>query len=338
MFNERLTIALDYFDKRTYNLIQSQTAGWPNTMGLSAPLLNLGEVKNRGLELTANWSDAPTKDFSYFVSANLTYLKNWVSDIGVTNPDGSKAVWANKGSKFRSIPYMMQTAEGTPVGSFYLIKTDGIFQSDAEATAYTHNGQMIQPNAKAGDLKFVDLNGDGKIDNNDRQYMGNAMPDLTYAMTLGISYKKFTLSMMLQGVQGAQALHVAKVMTMSDLEGNFNRDSRILYAWSPEKRDSNIPRLSKNDPNQNFTMPSDWYLEDASYLRIKNVTLSYDLTDAIRHWSHLEERKSSLSVYLSGENLLTLTKYTGMDPETGGWDAMNYPVTRVLSFGVKMTY
>lgn len=338
MFKERLSISMDYFDKRTFNLIQRQTLGWPNTIGLSAPLINEGEVRNRGFEMSFNWAEQATPDFSYFISGNFTYIKNWVSNIGVENADGSKGVWAVESSNFRSIPYMIQTAEGEPLGSFYLIKTDGIFQSDAEAAAYTYNGERIQPNAKAGDLKFVDFNGDGVIDTNDRQYMGNHMPDFTYALTLGGAYKGLSLSMMLQGVQGAQALHVAKFVTLSDVEGSFNRDSRILDAWSPSNTGSMIPRLSKNDPNNNFSTPSDWYLEDASYLRIKNITLSYDLTNAIRNWSHLADRKSTMSVFLSGENLFTFTKYTGMDPETGGWDAMNYPVSRVFSLGVKLTY
>lgn len=338
MFRERLSVSMDYFDKRTFNLIQKQTLGWPQTIGLSAPFINEGEVKNRGFELSFNWADTPKKDFSYFINGNFAYIKNWVSNIGVKNSDGSKGVWAVENSTFRDIPYMIQTAEGQPLGSFFLIKTDGIFQSDAEAAAYTHNGKRIQPNAQAGDLKFVDFNGDGKIDTNDRQYMGNHMPDFTYALTLGAAYKKFSLSMMLQGVQGAQALHVAKFITHSDLIGNFNRDSRILDAWTPENTGTNIPRLAKNDPNKNFAQATDWYLEDASYLRIKNITLSYDLTDAIRNLDHLANRKSTMSLFLSGENLFTFTKYTGMDPETGGWDALNYPVSRVFTFGVKLTY
>lgn len=120
-------------------------------------------------------------------------------------------------------------------------------------------------------------------------------------------------------------MNVAKFMTLSDVEGNFNRDSRILDAWSETNRDSDIPRLSKNDPNGNFSTPSDWYLENASYLRLKNVTVSYDLTNLIRKSAHLNSRNSRLSVYVSGENLCTITNYTGIDPECGGWDAMKYP-------------
>ena len=106
-------------------------------------------------------------------------------------------------------------------------------------------------------------------------------------------------------------------MLLSDVEGNFNRSSEILNAWSPTNTGSDIPRLSKNDPNGNFTTASDWYLENASYLRLKNVTLSYDLSDVFRKWSHLNDRNSRLSVYFSGENLATITGYSGMDPECG---------------------
>lgn len=336
MFKERLSIQLDYFDKRTFNLIQTQTMDWPSTIGVDAMLVNQGEVRNRGFEAQVSWNDQVNKNFSYFLSANFSYLKNWVSDIGVKDEDGNPGVWTGDGS-FRNLPYMYQTAEGEPLNSYYLIRTDGIFQS--EAAAYVDkNGNRIQPEAKAGDLKFVDFNGDGTIDDLDRQYCGSATPKTTFALTGGFTYKKLSVSAMFQGVGGAQALNVAKYMTLSDVEGNFNRDSEILNAWSPTNTSSDIPRLSKNDPNGNFSTPSDWYLEDASYLRLKNLTVSYDLTDILRKISHLKERNSRMSVYFSGENLFTITSYSGIDPECGGYDAMKYPVSRVLSVGFKLTY
>lgn len=196
----------------------------------------------------------------------------------------------------------------------------------------------LQPDARPGDLKFVDTNNDGKLTDADRQYMGSATPKTTFAFTLGLTWKKLSFSAMFQGVGGAKALYVGKQMLLSDVEGNFNRSKEILNAWSPTNTGSDIPILSKNDPNNNFSRASDWYMEDASYLRLKNVTLSYDLTDAFRRWSHLNERNSRLSVYFSGENLATFTGYSGMDPECGGWDALRYPVSRVLSVGVKLTY
>lgn len=338
MFNNRLSLSMDYFDKRTFNLIQPQPMNWPSTMGLDAMLVNLGEVRNRGFELSIGWNDRINKNFSYFVTGNFSYLKNWVSDIGVKNEDGTPGVWTDDKS-FRSVKDIYQTTEGEPLNSFHLIQTAGIFQSDEEAAAYVDkNGKRIQPDAKKGDLKFVDYDGDGTIGFGDRQYMGSATPKTTFAWTLGFTWKKLSFSAMFQGVGGAQAMNVSKYMLLSDVEGNFNRSREILNAWSPDNRGSNIPILSKNDNNGNFSTASDWYLEDASYLRLKNVTLSYDLSDVFCKWSHLNDRNSRLSVFLSGENLATITRYSGMDPECGGWDALKYPVSRVFSLGVKLTY
>ena len=143
---------------------------------------------------------------------------------------------------------------------------------------------------------------------------------------------------MLQGVEGAQAAYMAKYTLYSDSDGNFNRGADILNAWTEDNTHTNIPRLTRTDTNKNFTTPSTYYLEDASYLRIKNVTLSYDITNALRKVRHFGERNSSLMVYFSGENLVTFTPYSGMDPECSGWDALKYPVNRVLSFGLKLTY
>lgn len=338
MFNDRLAMQFDWYEKRTFDLIQTQSMNWPSSIGLDAMLVNQGEVRNRGFEASINWNDRINKDWSYFVSGNFSWLKNWVSDIGVKDAEGNKGVWTGDGS-FRIIPYCYQDAEGQPLGSFYLIKSAGIFQSDAEAAAYVDkDGNRIQPNAKAGDLKFIDKNGDGKITDDDRQYCGSATPKYTFSLSGGFTWKDLSFSAMLQGVAGAKAMNVAKCMTLSDVEGNFNRDSRILDAWSETNRGSDIPRLSKNDPNGNFSTASDWYLENASYLRLKNVTVSYDLTNLLRKCAHLNSRSSRLSVYVSGENLFTITDYTGIDPECGGWDAMKYPVARTFSFGVKLTY
>ncbi len=338
MFNNRLSLAIDYFDKRTFNLIQGQTMGWPTTIGISAMKVNQGEIKNRGVEVQASWNHKVNNDWSYFVSGNFSYLKNWVADIGKKNPDGTPGVWTGGGG-FRDIPWIYQTAQGEPLNSFYLIETDGIFQSDAEAAAYVDkDGNRIQPDAQAGDLKFVDYNGDGKISDADRQYMGNAMPSTTFALSAGFTWKNLSVSAMFQGVGGAQAMYVAKQMTLSDVDGNFNRSKEILNAWSPTNTSSNIPRLSKVDNNENFSTPSDWYLEDASYLRLKNVQISYDLTSVLRKAAHFANRNSSLLIYASGENLFTLTKYSGMDPEVGGYDTLKYPVSRVISLGIKLTY
>ncbi len=339
MFSDRLSASVDYFDKRTYNLIQQQTMNWPSSMGLSAPLVNQGEIRNRGVEFSATWSDSFSKDFSYFISGNFAYIRNWVSDIGVKDELGNPGVWTSD-KHFRNYATVYQTAQGQPVNSFYLIQSDGIFQSDAEAAAYLNeNGEMIQPYAGAGDLKFIDANGDGEINSDDRVYCGSSAPTTTYSLTLGFNYKKFSFSAMLQGVGGAQTFNIAKSVMLSDVEGNFNRSEDILDAWSPTNTDSNIPILSKTDPNGNFTTMSDWYLEDASYLRIKNITIGYDMTDLMRNIGVLKGDGTRFNFYLSGENLFTFTNYTGIDPEAAdGWDALSYPMSRVISMGINLTF
>ena len=339
-FNDKLSLSVDYFNKRTYNLIQGQTTNWPDYIGLGTMLVNMGEIRNRGVEVLATWNQQVNKDWSFMVSANFAYLTNKVTDIGVTNADGSKGVWSSSGNSFRSIiPWIYQTAEGQPLNSFYLIKNLGIFQSQAEIDAYVGpDGNKIQPSAQPGDLKFQDLNGDGKINDEDRQYMGNAMPTTTYALTLGFTWKNLSVNAMFQGVGGAQAFYAAKSVLLNDTEGNFNRSSEILNAWTPTNTDTNIPRLSKQDANGNFTTASDWYLEDASYLRLKSMTVNYDLTSLVQKCNYFKNRNSRLNLYVAGENLFTITKYSGVDPECGGFDAMKFPVSRAFSLGVNLTY
>ena len=337
LFNDRLSLSLDYYNKRTFNLIQSQTMGWPQTIGLNAMLVNQGEIRNSGFELVAAWNDSVNKDFNYHISGNFAYNKNRVASTGIVDNQGNAGKWTG-GGDFRLVPWIYQSEVGQPLNSFYVIKTDGIFQSDAEAAAYTKDGNRIQPNAVAGDLKFVDANGDGKIDDGDRQYVGSAMPKYTFALSGGIEWKGLTVDLMFQGVAGNKIAYVGKQMILSDVEGNFNRSAEILNAWSPSNTGSSIPRLSKNDPNGNFSTPSDYYIENGSYLRLKNLTIGYDLTKVLRKVPHFAGRGSTCRVYVSGENLFTITKYSGMDPEMGGYDTIKYPVSRVFAFGIKLNY
>ena len=343
LFKDRLSLSADYYSKRTFNLIQEQTMGWPQTIGLDAMYVNQGEISNKGVEFVAAWHDTVGKDFEYHISGNFAYNQNKVISTGVLDNEGNAGVWTG-GGDFRMIDWIYQSEAGQPLNSFYVIKTDGIFQSDAEVAAYAKDGKPIQPNAKAGDLKFVDYNKDGKIDTNDRQYVGSAMPKYTFALSGGFNWKGFTVDMMFQGVAGNKIAYVGKSMTLCDVEGNFNRDRQILNAWSPSNTGSKIPRLSKTDPNGNFTTASDYFIEDGSYIRLKNLTIGYDLTKALRQVPHFAERASSCSVYFSAENLFTITKYSGMDPEVGisgntpGFDTIKYPVSRVFAFGIKLNY
>lgn len=337
--NDQLTFTADYFDKRTKNLIQWQSIDWPNTIGLSAQQINLGQISNKGVELSAGWNQRINRDWSWYVNGNFAWLKNEVAEIGTTDEDGNPGVWTYSNNYRNVMTDIYRSTEGQPLYSYWLIKTDGIFQSDAEAAAYVDaEGNRIQPNAKAGDLRFVDQDGNGVIDDGDRIYMGNAMPKTTYAFNLGATWKDLSVNVMFQGVGGAKAFYAAKYSLYNDAEGNGNRSADALNAWSATNMGSDIPRLSKSDPNGNYSTTSDWYLEDASYLRLKNVTVNYDLTRLVQKWAYLKGRGSRLNLYFSADNLFTITKYSGVDPECGGWDAMKYPVSRVYSFGINLTY
>jgi len=337
LFNERLSMSIDYYNKLTYNLIQDQSTGWPQLIGWDPMKVNQGKIRNSGVEVSLGWNDSLSEKFNYFINANYSYNKNRVVSTGIFDDNGNESPWTGGGS-WRMLPWIYQTEPGQPLNSFYMIEADGIFQSWEDVYEHNKDGKLIQPAAQPGDLRFVDRNNDGKIDNGDRYYAGTSMPSHTFALTAGFNWNNFNFSMMWQGVAGNKIAYVAKSMTQFDVEGNFNRSVEILDAWSPENTSSSIPRISKTDPNQNMATPSDWYLEDGSYLRLKNLTIGYDLTSALRKISHFAERNSSCNIYFSGENLFTFTKYTGMDPEVGGFDPLKYPVSRVFAFGVKINY
>ncbi|MCQ2178982.1 MAG: SusC/RagA family TonB-linked outer membrane protein [Bacteroidales bacterium] len=339
MFKNRLNIGFDYYNKRTYNLIQGQTTNWPGYMGFDAPSVNQGEIANRGVELTLGWSDTIGSDMNYYVRGNFSHNHNEIISTGVKNEDGSWAPWTGGGS-FRNVPYCYQSIVGGPLNQFYLIKCLGMFQSWEDIYDHQKDGKLIQPAAQPGDLKFEDFNGDGKIDDADRQYMGAATPNITFALSAGFSWKNLSLDMMLQGVADAQVYYPGQTMIYSDAEGNFSRAAGIKNSWGYNGNTTNatLPRLARNDSNGNYTKPSTFFLEDGSYVRLKSLTLSYNLTDLARKWAHLNDRGSTVTAYVTGENLFTLTKYSGMDPECGGFDSVKYPVARTISLGVKIAY
>jgi TonB-linked SusC/RagA family outer membrane protein len=353
--NSRLSVSVDWFDKRTFNLIKQQELNWPTYVGLGAKTINEGEIRNRGWEFSLGWNDQINKDWSYFVNANFSTLKNWVSNIGSADPvTGAKPVWRGTDSYRSTVLTPFRTIEGEPLNSYWLVQSAGLFQSDAEAAAYVDkDGNRIQPNAIAGDLKFIDQltvdtnddgipdAADGRINDDDRVQMGAYFPKTTYAVTAGFTWKDLSFSFMLQGVGGIKLFNGWKYTLLSDADMNVNRSQEILNAWSPTNTSSTIPRLTSVDSNSNFGTTSDWYLEDASYLRIKNINLAYSLDKALASITpFLQERKSSLLLYMSIDNLFTFTKYSGMDPEIGGagLDRGRYPLARIVSFGIKLTY
>ncbi|HVV03871.1 MAG TPA: SusC/RagA family TonB-linked outer membrane protein [Puia sp.] len=325
VLKEKFVLTFDYFNKLTYDLIQSQASGWPNTMGLNPPLINQGKIRNTGLEFTATWK-GNAGGVDYTLSGNIATLNNKVEYID----DNPGSAWTH-GDSWRYVLYPYRSTVGQPYYSYWLIKTAGIFQSDAEAAAYVDkNGSRIQPNAKAGDLKFVDKDQNGKIDDNDKFYMGNAFPKFTYGFTLNLKWKRFDMSMFLQGVGGVKLFHAFKESTLNGSEQGYNRWDKILGAWSPTNPHSNIPIISASDANNNFSTASDWYLENGNYMRVKSLVIGYNFPKFYKN--------NNLRVYVSADNLFTFTNYSGMDPEVGGvgLDGGQFPVSRVFAAGVKL--
>jgi TonB-linked SusC/RagA family outer membrane protein len=326
ILKQRLTITADYFDKLTYDLIHQQSAKWPNTFGYNAPYINQGKIGNKGIEVAVSWNDH-IGAVGYNLGANIATLKNRVVYID-DNPGSS---WLPDDS-YRGVLKPFRSTVDQPFYSYWLVQSAGLFQSDEEAKAYQKDGKQIQQNAKAGDIKFVDQNGDGKISDDDRVYMGNAFPKLTYGFTASFTWKNFDLSLFMQGVGGVKLFNAFKMTTLSGSEQGYNRWDKIKDAWTPENKGSNIPRVRANDPNGNFGTNSDWYLENGNYLRLKNLLIGYTFQKI--SWN------KGLRVYFSGDNLLTFTKYTGMDPEVGGvgLDGGQFPVSRVFAVGANVKF
>lgn len=335
--NNRLTLSVDYFNKNTFNLIQTQTTNWPNYIGIGAPYINEGKIKNNGIEVEAGWSDKINNDMSYFVKGNFAYLHNEVVET-MKDTQGNWSEWIGGGA-WGGVDRCYRTCVGGPLNQFYLVESKGVIKTDADLAeaqkARANEGITLQK----GDLWFVDQNGDGKIDDNDYKYQGSATPKYTFALTAGFQWKDLSVSAMFQGVAGAQVYYVGKARILNDSDGKTNnRSTEILNAWSESNSSSDIPRLSTTDPAKNWTTPSTYFLEKGDYIRLKNLTVNYDLTKLLRKYAHFSERGSRLSAYISGENLFTITKYSGMDPECGGYDTIKYPVSRTISFGVKIAY
>jgi len=329
-FDHKLSFVGDYFIKTTKDLIQ-QLQPTPTAGVDVAPYSNVGEVENKGFELALNYNNGDAQ-FKYNIGANLSMVNSEVKEFGGIE------LYSNDVT-VRGVLSPVYSAIGEPWYSYYLIESDGIFQSDAEAANHVNkDGKRIQPDAVAGDLKFIDKNDDGIINDEDREFMGSSIPTLHYGFNFNCSYKGFDLAMLWQGTGQSKVFNAFKSTTLTASEQGYNMSSDILDAWSPSNTGSDIPRISATDPNKNFQTNSDWFLEDGSYLRLKNLTVGYTLPNNLMNKIKLNGTK--LRLYVTGENLLTFTNYSGMDPEVGnhGVDVGNYPVARVMSFGVTLNY
>lgn len=331
-FNSALTGSINYYNNTTDGLLITKEV--PPSAGLLNPILNVGKISNKGLELETNYQFT-TNDWHFDLGGTFSLLKNKV--ISLANPE---QVLFGTGLRFNTDHYPTQTTMGKEIGAFYLYEADGLFQSDAAAADYKNAaGDRLQPNAMAGDVRFRDTNNDGMIDEKDKTYQGSGFAKYEYGLNLGVTFKNFDLSLFWQGVAGNK-IYNGNRFEMEGMDGGRNFLATTLSAWTPQNTNTTMPRAVLGDPNMN-NRESTRFLENGGYLRLKLVQLGYTLPNEV-----LKKMKfSKLRVYLSGQNLVTFTKYTGLDPEVGtfnaldtGVDRMLYPQNKRLLAGVQLTF
>jgi TonB-linked SusC/RagA family outer membrane protein len=340
-FNNKLSLTADYFIKTTNDMLVQvplPTAfGYPNT-----PWTNAGSVENKGLEMDLKYK-GNIRDFKYSINANMFTFKNKVISLGGGEPINGSTHLGNMTHT--------RTEEGMPIGYFYGWKTDGIFQTQGEIDSYANTaGEAIQPNAIPGDLKFMDLNGkdsdgniipgaDGKLDDADRVMVGNPFPDFNFGITLGAEYKGFDMTMFFQGSVGNDILNILKYDIRSGA-GWYNAPNDMLdIAWNGAGTSNTQFAINANS-RQNLQM-SDWYIEDGSYVRLKNIQVGYTIQKSV--FKNL--KTENVRVWVGCQNLFTITNYSGLDPEIGssdpkymGIDQGFYPQARIMMMGVNATF
>jgi len=323
-----LSLTFDYYDKTTKDwLVQASV---PEIAGAAAPYINGGDVNNKGLEIGLGYRTNFGKDWSFSVNGNMSYNKNEV--LRVANSEG--IIHGDSNLLFQGLDEMNRVQVGQPIGYFYGLKTDGLFQNQSELTS-------VQPNAKPGDVRFVDLNADGKIDQNDKTKIGDPNPDFTYGLSMEVSYKAFDFSVYSYGVSGNQNVFGVRV----NERPYSNYTTTILNRWTTEGSSNSIPRVTYGtDANGNYSKFSDLYVQDASFFRIKSATLGCDLTKLTTKLNFF----TKLRLYVAANNLFTFTKYQGMDPEIGfgnanqswarGIDVGYYPQPRTYMMGLNVNF
>lgn len=328
----KLNVTMDYFIKETEDILLATPLTFTTGTGNNVPA-NTGNIENRGFEFLANYRDQ-IGDLSFSATVNFTTLKNEVTSLGGSNP-----IFA--GSFTSNTTFSTRTDVGQPIASFYGYVTDGVYQSDAEATAA--NDQ--QGNPQAGDLKFKDVDGDGDIDADDQVFLGSGIPTFEYGINLSAEYKNFDLSLFFNGVSGNELLNGMRYRGFFDTDGNYLADA--LNAWTASNTGSNIPRNTRTDPGFNRRM-SDFYLENGAFFRLRNAQIGYTLPDNVLEKIKLEK----VRLYLSAINLFTITDYEGYYPEVGrngrgagnssifntGVDEGSYPTPRTFQLGLQVSF
>lgn len=331
VFNNRLSLTADYYVKNTKDILL--TVPIPiSSGGANDPIRNAGKIRNNGFEFNLGWMDQPNPDISYGINLIGSFNKNKVIAMG------SESGSIKGGSTNQNIT-TSETKAGYPIGGYWLIPTAGYFNSQEEVDAYAKDGKKIQPAAEPGDIKFVDANNDGVINDDDRVFQGSPFPDFTFALNGNMRYKNFDLSIGLQGVLGNKIYNATR-QTLEDVTKGSNFLASCLDYWTPENKNASHPRLTWDDPNRNTRAESDRYLENGSYLRLRSVQLGYTFPQtwfkgAIQH----------ARVYINAENLFTITSYSGYSPDVNadnanyrGFDNFIYPTNRTFMLGLNVTF
>ncbi len=350
LFSNALTASLEFFNKETSDMLLRVpvliSAGLDD-----APMTNAGSVRNRGVELSFNYKKNINK-FSYSVGFNISYIQNEVTGLGT----GNEPIYGSKLNESSIADFVTKTAVGKPIGSYFGYVTDGIFNTYEEVKAsaqYEYGKNDLDQITRPGDFHFKDLNGDGRITAEDRTYLGSPLPDFVFGVPLSFSYANFDLNIFFQGQTGNKIFNVMDYY-LNNASGGNNLYSDIRNKhWSgqlaenraffPKNLSATVPDLDPSDSPRNFRA-SDFYVVDGSYIRLKELRLTYNFSEKLVSGLHL----SNLSVFLGGYNLLTFTKYNGFDPEVGkvsgtegnnlnmGVDHGNYPQSRTFTMGFKV--
>lgn len=322
-----LTVGFDWFNKKTTGILRPVII--PAYVGVSSnPFDNVADMKNTGVELELGYHRNFGK-VGFSINANGSYIKNSVTYVARdTNFIGGDA-------SFQSMGTITRTQIGQPYNAFFGYKRLGVFQNDQQIEAYTNkNGDLIQPNARPGDFIWADLNGDGQINDLDRTFLGSNLPKYTFGFTVSLDYKGFDFTVFGQGVAGNKIFQGLRRLDI--LTSNYS--TVAMSRWHGEGTSNDFPRLTDSDPNGNFSKMSDFYLENGDYLRFKVVQLGYTLPNRLFRGTGI----SRLRVYVTGENLFTLTNYTGYDPEVGGGvfgvDKGQYPQARSILGGLQLSF
>lgn len=332
----KLDVNFDWYDKTTKDwLIPTPILA---TAGAEAPFINGGDVTNTGIELALSFSDN-IGDFNYRIGVNGAYNQNEINNI----PTADEIIHGEDNQLFDNSLEFYRAASGYPVGYFWGLETDGLFQNEAEVLQHRSNeGELIQRDAQPGDVRYVDRDGNGLINDSDRTMIGDPNPDFTFGLTIGADYKGFDFTLLASGVAGNQL-----VQSYRNHANRFsNYTSAILDRWHGEGSSNSMPRVTED--NRNFINFSDLYIQDGDFLRISNITLGYDFKNLINSNAFGQVR-----LYASALNLYTFTNYDGMDPEVGfgidndgdqigtftsGVDLGFYPRPRTYMVGLNITF